>query len=338
MFIPEKIAEYNKFFKNENPEKLMNIITVGQGGDEYHLAYRIQEWPAAWGNNLEIFIYGDFNAPDSEMQIESLGITIYPEKLKDTHINSALYVLKAKVEVKEKSISELANAVHRINILLGIGSLLEWGSAARGWWSWVTHGRPFFGGASGIDHKDFHTPIEVLLNLPQPVKGKVEAALYWIREPGNLVQEWHRSDVLRLYAGYWNAFECLVEAMTLLRPQQKLSKANKQRLIDEFVSQREGKLTAEDIQNCYRRIVDPGFSEKARHALLVCFPNEAETYFFECFQAVDKLYQIRNDINHGNVDAEDPNELLRIETRLHILAKIVLRMFSRLIPFAAPVS
>lgn len=336
MLTPEMIAQYNKAFGNENPEKLLNIVTFGRGGDYYHLAYRIQEWPPAWGNSLEIYIYGDFNAPDSEVQIESLGITIYPEKIEDTHVKSAMYVLRARVEVKEKTVSELADAAHRINILLGMWSLLEWGSADKGWWSWVTHGRQVYGGASKIDHKDLHVPIESLLKLPEPVKRKVEAALYWIREPGSLLQEWHRSDVLRLYASCWNAFECLVEAVNILRPQQKLSKEKKQQLIDEFVAQRGGKLTAQDIQDCYRQFVDPGFSAKARHALIVCFPKEADTYFLECFKAPDKLYQIRNDINHGNVDAEDPNELLRITTRLQLLSKIVLRMFSRLIPFAAP--
>jgi predicted RNase H-like HicB family nuclease len=47
-------------------------------------------------------------------------------------------------------------------------------------------------------------------------------------------------------------------------------------------------------------------------------------------------WPIRNDIDHGSVDAEDPAELIRIETRFLVLWRIVLRMFSHLIPFSPP--
>ena len=312
------------------------MITIGAGGDKYHLQYRIQEWPPEWGNNLEILIFGDFNPPSSEWHFKSLRITIYPGQIADHLIKSAMYVIKAKVEVSEKSIAGLVDAAHRINVLLGAWSLEEWGAAARGWWSQITHGYPYFGGASVIDHHDLYSPIDAILKLPEPVRKKVDAALYWVREPRNLVMETHRSDLLRVYAGYWNAFECLVEAINTHSPKKKSSQKEKRRLINEFISQRADKLTAEDIQYCYRNFVDPGFRRKATHALRICFPNEAEAYISECFEGNEKLYQIRNDINHGNVDAEDPNELLRIESRLLVLWRIVLRMFSYFIPFSPP--
>jgi hypothetical protein len=86
--------------------------------------------------------------------------------------------------------------------------------------------------------------------------------------------------------------------------------------------------------------VNPGFVGKASHALRECFPNEAETYIDECFKAEDRrkrLYDIRNAINHGEVDAENPDELIRIESRLKLLWMIVWRMFGRIVPFPAPV-
>lgn len=85
--------------------------------------------------------------------------------------------------------------------------------------------------------------------------------------------------------------------------------------------------------------MSPGFVGRASHALRMCFPNEAETYITECFKAKpdsEQLYDIRNAINHGRVDAENPDELIRIESRLHLLWLIVWLMFGRLVRFPAP--
>ena len=156
--------------------------------------------------------------------------------------------------------------------------------------------------------------VAALRKLPEPVARKVRAALYWIREPRQLLMEGHRSDVLRVYAGYWNAFECLVEAVCLLRPQSKLRRAEKQAGIDAFVA-------------------------KASHAFAVCFPYRADQYVAECFRMKpeqDRLYNIRNAINHGDVDAENPNELLRVEDRHSRLWMIVFGMLGLIIPIDRP--
>jgi len=151
--------------------------------------------------------------------------------------------------------------------------------------------------------------------------------------------EWHRSDLLRIYVAYWNAFECLVEAVNVLCPPPKLSKTEKQKQLDTFIAARHGKLTSADIVKCYQDIVNPGFVGKASHALTVCFPDEAEMYIDECFRMPDRrnrLYDVRNAINHGEIDAEHPEELLRVASRLDRLRMIVWMMFGRLIPFPAP--
>lgn len=303
------------------------------------LEYRISQWPSDWENDLQILIYGDFEHPKRDLHIKTLGITVYCEKQDNTVIQSAHCVLKATVKIKEKSVDELIDATRRINVLLGAWTLVEWGNAACGWWSYVTHGS---GGcvATKLAHDDLDRAIDGVVRLPKAVRQKVEAALYWVREPRNLLMEWHRNDLLRIYAAYWNAFECLVEAVTILRPQQKLSKSDKQLLIDAFVKERDGKLTSEDIQKCYHEIVNPGFVGKASHALRVCFGDEAEMYIDECFKLPkrnNRLYDIRSAINHGEVDAENPNELIRIESRLRRLWMIVWRMFGCLVPFPAPV-
>lgn len=298
----------------------------------------IEAWPSAWGEDLEVLVYGDFKPPDEDLIIPALGITVYKEKLEKTVIRSAMCVLKARVKITEKSLAAITDAARRINVFLGAWTLVEWGNGACGWWSYVTHGN--CGGVGTVlAHEGLERAIQGVIDLPEAVRRRVDAALYWVREPRRLLLEACRSDVLRIYSAYWNAFECLVEAVATLRPQQKPSKSEKQRLIDEFVAARDGNLTSSDIAECYREIVNPGFVGKASHALKTCFPEDADYYIEECFrlsQQGNRLYDIRNAINHGEIDAEHPEELLRVESRLHHLWMIVWRMFGRLIPFPAP--
>lgn len=185
------------------------------------------------------------------------------------------------------------------------------GNSACRWWSWVTHAHG--GGVfDSLAHPNLTRAIEEILRLPQAVRQRVDAALYWIREPRNTRMEFGRNDLLRFYVAYWNAFECLVEAVNILKPQLKLSKSEKQQKIDDFLAKRSGRLTASDIQECYQDIVNPGLVGKATHALRVCFGDDAAKYSEECFRLGNegnRLYNIRNAINHGEVDAEDPEEL-----------------------------
>ncbi len=70
------------------------------------------------------------------------------------------------------------------------------------------------------------------------------------------MMERYRSDTLRGYAGYWNAFECLVDAVCLIHPQPKASKKEKQGQIDQFLSKLRCKLSAGDITDSYCLVVD----------------------------------------------------------------------------------
>lgn len=66
----------------ERARELNNLgLEWSQAWGKAWLEHRIREWPEKWGDDLEILLYGDFEAPESEMHIEPLGITIYPEKL-----------------------------------------------------------------------------------------------------------------------------------------------------------------------------------------------------------------------------------------------------------------
>ena len=78
------------------------------------LEERIYCWPPAWGDNLCVFLYGDFEVPDVTLTYPSLGITVHPEKIDNTIITGAMTVLAATVIVKEKSVDALIDAAEKI--------------------------------------------------------------------------------------------------------------------------------------------------------------------------------------------------------------------------------
>jgi hypothetical protein len=232
------------------------------------------------------------------------------------------------------------DAVDRIHTLLGIFFAVTWGNVGFSWWSSVTHGRLTLGISFPVETEQIANALAGGLKLQPDVWRQVKAAMYWIREPKGFSMEHYRSDILREYAGYWNAFECLVEAVCILRPQAKIDKAEKQRLIDEYISDRGGRLTPAEVTECHQSIVNPGFVGKAEHALRICFPKHAENYINECFKAKpsgDRLYDIRNAINHGTIEAGDVQELARVAEKHRRLWMIVFGMLGQIIPFKRPV-
>jgi hypothetical protein len=247
-------------------------------------------------------------------------------------------VLDVWIKVEEKSASAVMDALRRLNIFLGMW-VLSGGCYACGWFSAVIHGLVSPGaGFSDRDIKSLDPSFDVVLKLPDPVRQKVCAALYWVRAPKNASMEYYiyENDLLRIYSGYWNAFECLVDAVNMIVPQPSFPRLEKQKKIDEFIEKQianHGKITAEDIHNCYSKIVNPGFKGKAINALTVCFLDPAPL-IKECFEMPEKrdnLYQVRNVIDHGDIDAENPDELLRVEWRFPKLYRIVLGMITWII-------
>jgi hypothetical protein len=125
----------------------------------------------------------------------------------------------------------------------------------------------------------------------------------------------------------------------ILRPQAKLGRAEKQAGIDAFVAEQGGRLDAAAVAEGYKRFVDPGFVAKASHALKACFPERTEQYVVECFRMKpeqDRLYNIRNAINQGDINADNPSEILRVEDRHRRLWMIVFGMLGLIIPIDRP--
>jgi hypothetical protein len=296
------------------------------------------QWPAAWEDDLQVLIYGDFDAPPAELNYPLLGIRVLPENLPNTVISGAFGVLAARVRIRERSFAAVMDAGARVNTLIGIWAVAEWGNRPIDWWSHITHGG-MSGTGGPIDVSRVDSAIEVLEHLRPDVRRKVRAAMYWIREPRQMMQQSYKHDGFRMFSGYWNAFECLVEAVCLVVPKPRSSRPEKDAAIAAFVSGHGGVLNVVSVIELYRTCVDDGFVGKASHALRTCFPEDAERYIDECFLRLPKerrLYAIRNAIDHGDIDADNLQEMMQVEGRHRQLWMIVFRMLGKFIPFGAP--
>ena len=250
--------------------------------------HRVREWPEEWGRQLRFILFGTFFAPSNILKFPSLGITIASANVRSEKsiARSALTVLEGTIDVPARTVEAVVGAARQINVLVGALSLYEWGNGDIRWWCQVYHG-----GLSGsiktkLEHDGFDLTINAILKLRPDVRQKLDAALFWVTESHLQLMEKHNHSPLREFAAYWNAFECLVDAVHLVRPMTKRGRKEKQSAIDEFF--RDRPLTAENIQSCYRNFIDPGFRGKARHALQICFANEADRYFDECFSSSTK--------------------------------------------------
>lgn len=160
------------------------------------LELRIKEWPAAWGDNLEILIYGDFEPLESALELSDLGIVGHPGNRESTIIRAGLTVHKATIRIKEKSIASLIEATQRIAILLGSFSRVNLGNISCWWWSWMTHETQTAMGSSLL-HVDLPNCVDALLAMNkkklEPTGRKVLAALYWLRVPRKTAKKHYKA-------------------------------------------------------------------------------------------------------------------------------------------------
>src|SRR4051794_16028403 len=58
------------------------------------LEMQIEDWPAAWGSDLMVLVYGDFVAPEQQLEFPELGITIESGNVTGTIIRDAITVAR----------------------------------------------------------------------------------------------------------------------------------------------------------------------------------------------------------------------------------------------------
>src|SRR5262249_35702527 len=139
-----------------------------------------------------------------------------------------------------------------------------------------------------------------------------------------------RADQMAVYVGYWNALECLVDAANMLVPRPRLPRDEKAHLIAQRITECGGTLTATQLVDLYREVVDPGFKASASHAMHALLGDDATRYIGEAFASQPRdhsLYAIRNSINHGTIDINDPESGMLVEARFRELFLLVHMMF-----------
>ena len=291
---------------------------------------RIEDWPKKWGKTLQFVIISDLvNIPQDKLHFDSLGITMLgsvPQKSTDM----AYCRTTACIDVFERSADGINEAVKRINVLVGILFLESLGNARVGWYCGLIDGCFGRGSLGECDFERVNVASNRVLNLPPSLRKRICQTLFWIRAGGHPAdREEFGREVLRTYVYNWNAFEGLVHAICSVRPLAKRDHSEKQQAIHCAIARGNGSLTPKNLARLYRLVVEPGFRVLAEHAINVSLSRDADLVNKECFELLpksDRLYAIRNAINHGDIDAECYSTLARLRAREGVLREIVTRM------------
>ena len=297
------------------------------------LESRIARWPADWGGDMLVLIHGDFTPPAAPERFDALGITVEAGEVRDSILGPAQCVVRARVSVAERTVAGVIDAANRIDTLLGVLVATSAGAGSIGWWCHLTHGAARRAAPPLVTPRAA-TILAATRGLPLEVRRKVRAATVWINEPRSLTPEVYRLDLLRRYAGYWNAFECLVDAVCLLKPPSDLSAQQKADGIRDFIVAHGGTLGPAELAACHARYVEPGFAARATHALGASFGPAAKEHVDLCFHVWperSRLYHLSRAVNSGSVDVDSLKERVRVEGRQARLAKIVAGMLASLL-------
>lgn len=318
---------------------------LGDEGYSFHAASEIaslemaiNQWPEKWGDELVAHLYGHLRI-EVEVNIPELGITIKPEKKTPKNNQShfvfgAPYSYSAIVKLSSRDIKGLLDAINRLEKFLSAWRMTEW-----------PH-RPI-NYSLRLSNLSVSTRAETLLddNRLENIKKALSAineynskqqklillAAWWIRQCERPL--WYETTpyTFHEYLSYWNALECLTEAICDICKPDSLTKSQKNNKIQEYIAKASHPLTSEDIATLYNEVVDPGLTKTVKNALNYCFGMVGDQYHNECFLKSPKgarLYQVRNDIAHGKIAEYDFDNRLRVEEALDRLHLIVNNMLS----------
>lgn len=334
----------------EKVEHLEDLASSGEAMsgqlEQERIAKKIDTWPEEWGDYLEVSLYGSIEIT-SDIHIPELGLSISSVKEKGIFAFQDFWTYPCRIEVKSKDWVGLSDAINRLEIFLNSWHLSTC-------WS----GRsPMYGAGCSIHYycSLLTTPYAIISELENEIlsirilldgytrlnteqRKKVLRAGWWMRQAKHdLLSGAPNTSIFVLYSATWNAFECLVDVACDVKHPQKLTKTQKNDLIREYIENLDGPPQVSDIDHCYSTIVNFSFRDRVRHVFnLITDKNIAEKSYAECFTlepAERRLYQIRNDIDHGNKVEYDIDTRLRVIEGLERLQKIVLPLFAWLIGY-----
>lgn len=329
----------NQFF-----DLMSNHVPIGEAWEITRLEAALKSWPLDWGNHLHVSLYGSFTILE-DIDIPNLGIHVSSIMETGDFVFGASFCYDCQIEVRSRDVKGLWDAINRLEIFVSIVNVVtsyHGGSATKGSGVSVQYYCRFLydAGAMGLAVNQYIHTINHFLNqlnrhLPEHSQILLRT-MWWIRQARHdLLTGNTNPSLFLLYLSYWNAFECLIELGCRIYPLEKLSKSQKQARITEFFKGLDTPPTPSDIEKCYREIVNPPLKKRARHVLLSTLDSEVgEKYYSECFTNSsygESLYQIRNDIDHGNIVEYNFPTRIRVINGLNRLQPIFLSLLQVLI-------
>jgi hypothetical protein len=293
---------------------------------------KIRAWADTPGDELVFWLYGGIQV-DSDIDLPDVGVHVSSQRKTANFVFKAQSAYECRVRVRSKDLPVVLDAVERLETFLSAWCVTGRGATIQYFCSLL-----FSGGEVFSWPPDQLTGIKHFLSALNRRRGRqrdlILRAAWWVRQSHESLStgKWNPS-MFSMYAAYWNALECLTEAICDAVPPKKLSKVEKTQGVSRFFRDLGRIPGPADVDECYRLYVDPGFRQRARHALRQAFGVVGEQYYKECFEKkpeTERLYQIRNDINHANIVEFKLDDRLRVGNGLVRLRLIVLNLLSLL--------
>jgi hypothetical protein len=329
----------NRFF-----ERRKQGVPVGEAWEVSRFELSLSNWPKDWGDYLHVSLYGGIQI-DHDIEIPSLGIYVNSEMQTGDFVFGAPFCYDCRIKVKTKTIDGFWDAIGRLELFLNsysIVSLLSGSSPTLGAGDSIHYYSGFIS-SSSIAQRSVEQYVEKVLNVlsnlekfPPKQHQILMRAMWWLRQARHDILSGNSNpSVFALYLSYWNAFECLISVICDIFPMAKFSKSQKKEKVSEFFRNLAEEPTPADIVNCYHEIINPGIGERAKHALIsVLKPEIAEQFYQDCFTCVpedQRLYKIRNDIDHGNIVEYDFPTRIRVINGLNKLQSILILLVDILV-------
>ncbi len=157
--------------------------------------------------------------------------------------------------------------------------------------------------------------------LKEGERRRIANALWWYRKACAAAYY----SVFDSYTAYWNCLEILCNTSG--------SRLNKGPGVDEAIQdflRGKTRIKAGHILECYNRFVNYSIPRQMKDALKpVLGEEQSEQFIHQCFEIQpkeDRLYQIRNDINHGNIRENTSQDLERVYLRGMLLSNVVMSL------------
>ena len=155
-------------------------------------------------------------------------------------------------------------------------------------------------------------------------RERVARALWWYRKASSTAYY----SIFDSYTAYWNCLEILCNVSA--------SKVRKGEDVDRRVQdylRGKSDISSGHISECYNRFVNYSIKEQMKDTLeYLMDPEQASQVICQCFEVKPEemsLYQIRNDINHGNIRENSLRDYSKVYRRGQLLWNIVMMLINR---------